>query len=232
MSDLQLCLHHDLTLLVLDDTGGSFNGTMIEYGVAGAILSELLLQGFLKVSPDDEKLVAVAIDKTTGDPILDEVIKMIAESKNPESLQTWVYNVACISKLCHRVAQQLVDLGILEFNENKILWLFTQNLYPEIDSSYEKALRNNLAEAMFTKDLKVSERTAVLISFAKSTGALHANFAPVELKKHDSRINEICEGKQLASGATADAIAAVQACMTAVTVASTIAATTAINASS
>ena len=227
MSDLQLCLQHELILLVLDDAKGSFTGTLYQYGLAGALLSELLLQGVIKVSLDDEKITTVAIAKTTGDEILDEVVKLISDSKKPKSLQHWVYTVACLPRLCQRVADQLCELEILEYNESKVLWMFTRKRYPEIDASFEDAIRKRMAEVMFTTGLKADQRTSVLIALAQTSGGLNANFAPVELRKHEARITEICDGKQLASGATVEAIAAVQACMTAITVATAIATTSA-----
>ena len=230
MSQLQLCLHHEQILLVLDDAKGSFAGCMYQYGLAGALLSELLLQGLIKVSADDKQIVAVAIAKPTGDSLLDEVVKMISESKKPQDLKHWVYTVANIPRLCEQVADQLCQLGILSFEESKVLWLFTKKRYPELDSSFEEAIRRRMAEVMFTSELKVDERTAVLIALAKSSGALTANFAPVELSKHDARISEICDGKQLAIEATAEAIAAVHASMAAVTAATTAATAAAISA--
>ena len=232
MSQLQLCLHHELILLVLDDAKGSFKGVMYQYGLAGALLSELLLQGVIKVSADDEQIVAVAIAKPTGDPLLDEVVKMIAESEKPQALKQWVYKAANIPKLCERVADQLCQLGILRFEESKVLWLFTKKRYPELDSSYDEAIRSRMAEVMFKPELKADDRTTVLIAIAKSCKALAANFAPVELSKHESRINEICDGKQLAIEATGEAIAAVQASMAAIYAANTAntAATAAISA--
>lgn len=227
MSDLQLCLHHQLILLVLDDAKGSFKGTMYHYGLAGAVLSELLLQGLIKVSADEAKTVNVAISKPTSDPLLDEVITLISESKKPLDMQHWVYTIAAVSRLCERVADQLCQLDILRYEESKVLWLFTKKRYPELDSSYEEAIRKRMAEVMFTPELKADERTSVLIALAKSSGALEANFAPVQLSKHDARINEICDGKQLAVEATADAIAAVHASLAAVTAVTTAASTAA-----
>ncbi len=227
MADPQLCLHHELLLLVLDDSKGHFAGNMFQYGVAGAILSELLLQGLIKVSPEDGQTVSVTNTSSSGDPILDEAMQKINESKTPRDLKHWVFQIAQIPKLCHRVAMQLCEIGILSFDESKVLWLFTRRRYPELNGSYEDAIRSRMAEVMFTTDAKSDQRTSVLIAFAKSSGALSANFASVELKQHDARIKEICEGKQLAAGATVEAVAAVQAAIAAATIATTIAVTAA-----
>ncbi len=227
MTSNPLCLHHKLALLVLDDSKGTFEGSMYPYGFAGAILSELLLQGFIATSEDKEKSVSVALKKPVGDPILDEVLAKIAESAKPRNLQHWVTTVAGLKNLKHRVAEQLCELGIVAKEQGKVLWIFTRKIWPEIDGSYENAIRRRMADVMFFPDQKPDNRTAVLIALAKSVGVLKSNFPAVELRQHDKRINEIAEGKLLAAGATQAAIAAVEAAMTAAIVASTMAATVA-----
>jgi Golgi phosphoprotein 3 len=232
MSASPLCLHHELALLVLDDSQGTFSGSMYPYGLAGAMLSELLLQGFLAVSDAKEKHVSLAIDKPVGDPILDEVMTLIQKSSTPRPLQHWVSEVAGTRDLAHRIADQLSELGIVAKQQGKFLWIFTRKLWPELDGSYETAIRRRMAEVMFFPDQKSDHRTAVLIALAKSVGSLEANFAPVELRQHEKRIKDIADGKLLAAGATQEAIAAVQAAMTAAIVASTMVVTTASAAAS
>lgn len=231
MSTHKLCLHHELALLILDDSKGTFQGSMYQYGLAGAILSELLLQGYIGITGEKEQ-VEVLVDKPSGDPILDEAMDLIRNDAKPRPLKHWVSRVAGLRDLQHRIAAQLADLGILSQNESKILWLFTRRTWPEVESSYEDGLRRRMAEFMFNDVKAPDERTAVLIAFAQSTSVLKANFAQVQLRQHDARIKEICDGKILAAGATKEAIVAVQTAIMAATIASTIAATTAASASS
>lgn len=228
MADLQLCLHHELLLLVLDDSNGHFAGDMYQYCVAGAILSELLLQGLIIVSPGETQTVTVVSSPNSGDEILDEAIQTIRGAETPKELKHWVIQIAQIPNLCQRVATQLCDIGILSFNESKVLWLFTQQRYPELDGSYENAIRNRMAEAMFTPDSQPDQRTAVLIAFAKTSNALSTNFASAALKRHGARIAEICEGKRLAADATMEAVSSVQAAITAASITSTFVVTNAI----
>ena len=230
MSQYKLCLHHELMLLILDDSKGKFTGGMYTLGLAGAALSELLLQGIIKVSDDDKKIVEVVASKEVNDPILDEIVQKIVESKKPQELKYWVSAVSSTKNLNHRVAQQLCDLEILRYDESIVLWFFTSKRYPEVDGSYEDAIRKRMASVMFKPEVKTDERTAVLICFAKASGVLDANFAKVELTQHKKNIDEICEGNQLAAGATTEALVAVQAAMTVAALAATIAATAAATA--
>lgn len=225
MTSYPLCLHHELALLALDDSRGTFAGTMYQYGFAGAILSELLLQGLITASDDKQKSVNVVGDQSTGDPILDEVKSMIHVANKPQGLQYWVSKVAGIRDLHHRVAGQLSELGIVSKVEGKVLWIFTRRLWPELDGTYEDAIRKRMAEVMFDSKRLPDERTAVLIAIAVATDVLKANFPPVELRQHQARVKEISEGKRLAAGATKQAIEAAQAAIMAATIAATTATT-------
>ena len=226
--DRRLHLHQELMLLILDDSDGTFDGSMYHYGLAGATLSELLLQGRLKVSNDDARLVNVALREPIGDELLDELLQKILESKKEYGLQHWVSTAASIKDLEHRIANQLCDLGILKIDEKKILWMFTKRVYPELDGSIENEIRTRMADVMFTPGIKADERTAAIIAFAKSCRALDSNFAKVELKQYEQRIDDICAGKILATEATDEAITAVQTAVMVATIASTIALTTAV----
>jgi hypothetical protein len=223
MSKFPLCLHHELALLVLDDSKGTFEGSMYQYGFAGAIMSELLLQGYIEVTDDKESLVSVKVNKPTGDSIMDEVLGKVAESTKPRNMQYWVSQIAGLKNLNQRIADQLCELGILSQTEGKVLWFFTRKIWPELDGSYEDAIRRRMVEAMFSGGKLPDDRTTVLIAFANSSGVLPANFAPVELRQHAARVKQISEGKLLAAGATQDAIAAVQSAIMAAVIASTIA---------
>ena len=222
----KLCLYEELTLLAINDGDGSFSSGMYLYGIAGAALSELLLTQRLGVA-DDKEMIEVLERTTTSDVILDEIIGTIDQAKKPMQLKHWVGKVANMPKLKHRVAEQLCEKGILQQDEKKVLWMFSQKVYPEFDGRVEDAIRIRMANSMFDADVKPDPSTAVLIALAFHTGLLKPNFAPVELKQHDERIREIAQGKLLAVGATETAIQAVQtaimlaAILPAITVATT-----------
>lgn len=80
---------------------------------------------------------------------------------------------------------------------------------------------------MFDEKALPDERTAVLIALAKHGSLIQDNFAPVELKQHKQRIEELASGEVLAAGATKTAIQAVQAAaMTAAMIPAIVVATT------
>lgn len=205
-----LSLQHEILLLALKDDQGTFSSGMFLYAVGGAMVSELLLQDRIVANDDKKEVVAVVDTATTGDPLLDELLAMIVESKQHYGLQHWVSKAANLPNLKHRIAEQLCDLGVLQQDEQKVLWLFTRKVYPELDGSYEDGVRARMAKVMFNTTAEPDAQTAILIALAHHAGLLPPNFAPEELRQHKDRIKQLADGKILASGATKATIQAVQ----------------------
>ena len=206
----KLFLHQEIMLLALRDDRGIFSGGMYLYSVAGAMVSELLMNQRI-VGGRDKKQVVGVIDKTpTGDDLLDEFLQEILVSKKPRTLQYWVSKAANMSGLKHRIAKQLCKLGVLRQDERKVLWFFNRRVYPELDGSYEDEIRNRMGKVMFDEAAEPDGPTAVLIALASHGGLLKANFPREELRQHKSRIKKLAKGDILAAGATKSAIEAVE----------------------
>ncbi|MDA7909038.1 GPP34 family phosphoprotein, partial [bacterium] len=181
------------------------------YAIAGTIISELLLLQRIVAGSDKYQIVGVVDRSTTGDEILDEALSLIYASSKPRKMQHWVVKIANLPKLKHRIAQPLCDLGILRHDEKTVLWIFSQQRYPEIDGTYEDNIRRRMADVMFNEDAKPDDRTAVLIAVASHAGLLKANFSPEELRQYKKRIQQLSQGEILATKATLAAIKAMQA---------------------
>lgn len=207
----KLLLQQEVLLLALRDDTGTFSPGLFLYSLGGAMVSELLMQQRIVAGMDKHQLVEVIETKSTGDELLDELLNRIGESKKPKGLQHWVYQAANLPKLKHRIAEQLCELGILRHDEKKVLWLFTQQVYPELDSTYEDEIRRRMAKVMFHSDVKPDGSTAVLIALASHAGLLKANFVQEEVRQHKDRIKQLSNGDIQAAGATQAAIQAVQA---------------------
>jgi Golgi phosphoprotein 3 len=206
-----LALYQETMLLAIRDDKGTFSCGYFLYAIAGAIISELLLQQRIVAGSDKDQIVGVVDRSTTGDEILDEALGLIYSSTKPKKMQHWVSKTANLPKLKHRIAQQLCDLGILRHDEKTVLWIFTQQRYPEIDGTYEDNIRQRMAEVMFNESVKPDDRTAVLIAVASHAGLLKANFSPEELRQYKKRIQQLSNGEILATKATLAAIKAMQA---------------------
>ena len=173
-------------------------------------MSELLMQQRIVAGTDQAQIVGV-MPTPTGDELLDELLQLILSAKQPKGLQHWVFKAASMPKLKHRVASQLCNMGILRHDEKKVLWFFTQQVYPELNGSYEDAIRDRMGGVMFDEKVKPDGSTAVLMALAGHGGLLKANFAPEELRQRETGSKKLAAGDILATSATQSAIQAVQA---------------------
>ena len=211
-----LSLYQETMLLAIRDDNGTFSCGYFLYAIAGTIISELLLLQRIVASSDKKQIVGVVDRNPTGDEILDEALRLIHDSAKPNNMQHWVVKIANLPKLKYRIAQQLCDLGILHHDEKTVLWIFSQQRYPELDGTYENDIRRRMADVMFNDDANPDDQTAVLIAVASHAGLLKANFSTEDLRQYKKRIQQLSQGEILATKATLSAIQAIQAAVVAV----------------
>ncbi len=207
-----LFLHEEIMLLALRDEEGTIaSGTMYQYAIGAAVLSELLLNKRIVVEESKKKkLVNLISSQPLGEPLIDQCLEKISNAKRRASLQTWVSRFAGVKNLKHRVAKQLCERGILRTSEDKILLLFTRKIYPEVNPEPERKLIERLRQAIFTDSRDIDPRTVVLVSLANSTGLLKIVFDKKKLKGRKARIEEIING-EITGKAAKEAIQAMQA---------------------
>jgi len=220
----KLLLHQEIMLLALRDEEGTSIGAMYNHAIAGAVLSELLLQQKIETTEDKKRLVSISDSDPVRNALLDEVIQMIAAAKRKRPIRDWVMKVAMIKNLKHRVAQQLCDLKILKADEDKVLWVFPRKIYPEIAPKYERGIKDRMAKLMFGQTTQHDDRTTLLVSLASHAGLLPCNFDKERLKRNKDRIKKVANGDLFAARATKDTIAAVQAAVMAAAIIPTVAA--------
>lgn len=209
---MQLYLYEELMLLALKDKEGTIITDFPEYMIAGAILADLILSHRIAVEDTRKQLVDLVDTKPSGDPIIDEVLDKIAAAKRQASLKTWVLRLARIKNLKHKVARQLCYRGILRADEDKILFIFKRQIYPEINPLPEQELLRQLKEAILSDSEILSPRIVVLISLADSARLLGAVLGRKDAKVYKKRIAKIAKG-EMAGEATREVI---QACEIAV----------------
>lgn len=148
----QTTLAEDLLLLAYYDEGGSPALTAIDYGLAGALLAELVLAGRLTVSGDE---VSVIDRSPTGEAAADVVLEQVAGSNEIWTAEKWVGRLAAPvkgqglsgesrSEVHERLLARLVEKGILRMEHRKVLWLFPVRRYPTADRAAETAARERL----------------------------------------------------------------------------------------
>jgi hypothetical protein len=197
-------LHEEFMLLALrEETGTVETSVSIEYPLAAAVLSELLLQKRIELDEVKKRKQLVKLINSTpfGDPILDEALEKIRKAKRRASLKTWVGRMARLKKLKHRTALQLCKRGILRADEDKVLLIFKRGIYPEFDPRPEKRLVERLRKVIFTDVESIEPRDAIVIALAHHTHLLRKKFDKKDLKTRRKRIKQIAESSPAAKAA-------------------------------
>ena len=209
----ELRLYEEILLLALKDEEGTIAcGSMYNYALGGAVAAELLLSKRIEVEDSRRKLVSVSVvdGEPIGDAILDEWLLKMGSGKRRKSVQAWVEKIANSRDLKNRISIQLCSKGILKMDEDKILFIFTRRIYPEINPEPERRIIGRLYNAIFSETNDIEVRTVVLLSLAKSANILPMIFDKHELKQRKKRIDQVVNG-DLVGKATKEAIDAMQA---------------------
>jgi uncharacterized membrane protein YgcG len=198
---MQPSLPEELLLLALHDEKGSvipaaapvLNGSLI-----GAVLMELGLQGRLREGADG----GLEVDPTpTGDEILDEAVRRVADSDRPRQASYWVGRLARrIPRLKDRLLEQLVARGVLERRERRILWVFPSRSFPLADAAAEQQARDRI-RTVILDDLVPDQRTAALIGLVRSCNLIDEIFAPHERTRAHRRFEELTSEEAVENGA-------------------------------
>lgn len=221
----ELKLYESVMLLALCEEKGTISGTYINYISAASMLAELLLLNKIEVEDDRKKRVCVLDTSLTNDSLLDEMLTDISESRRQRDLQSWVQRLGASEKIKHKVAQVLVEHGIVKLEEQKVLWLFTQKVYPEVNPEPEQKLRAELRAAVLSPMDQLDVRLVVLLSLVKSARLLPQVFSKQELSESKARIDKIVSGESLGEAAGAAITAVETAIMIAVMIPAITAAT-------
>ena len=205
-----LFLHEEIMLLALHDEKGTVLSCVYPFAIGGAILAELMFGGRLGVDEQrKKKYVELRSDKPLGDSVIDECLAKVAAAKRRATVETWVTRFSGVKNLKHRVAQQLCRRGILQADEDKVLWIFTRKIYPEINPGPERKLIDRMRTAIFTDASDIDPHTIVLISLARAADLLRLVFDRKDLKERKARIEQLTRG-EITGKAAKDAIHAMQ----------------------
>ena len=213
----------DLLLLLLDDRKGTISGSYTRTALGGAVLVELALAEAVTV--EEKKKVwrsAKVYAETTPrslDPVLERARATIAEKER--SAQDLVDRLG--KGLDDELAERLVQKGILERRDGRILGLFPVTRWPAVDSAHEEAVRRSLT-AVLVEGAEPDARTAALIALLQAIGRAHKTVPHDGLPTSEvrKRAKRIAEG-DWAAKAVKDAVEASTAAIAAVAVGAAVA---------
>jgi hypothetical protein len=209
----------DLLLLLLDDTSGAFSGTSYPQPLfGGAVLIELAISGAVEVEEKQSVWRSTKVHPTgrlPGDPLLRTSYDVVAAK--PRSAQDLVNRLG--KGLRDQLADRLVERGILQREERKVLGLFPRTRWPAVDSRHEDEVRGRLTAALVRGD-EPDQRTGALVALLSAVDRAqkvvdHEGLPSREVRK---RAKTIAEGAWAAK-AVRDAISASTAAIAAATTA-------------
>ena len=191
----RLRLQEEVLLLSLNDESGTTGGnTAYAPAIGGAIVSELLLAGRIRiVKPRRTHLVEVVDSTPVGDALLDECLEKVALSKRPKSVSSWVSSFSSLGRLKHRVAEGLCELGVLRRDQGKVLLIFNRTTYPTVDPDPERQIIARLRETV-ADGVVPDARSLVLLSLTHGCGMLPHVLGKQLVKEKRDWIKELVEG--------------------------------------
>ncbi|MDD9206871.1 GPP34 family phosphoprotein [Georgenia sp. 10Sc9-8] len=203
-------LAEDLVLLLLDDETGSFTaGDALETGIGGALLAELALLGAVEVGGGSRRrskaTVRAVPGAQTADPVLADALALVLQKD-----RTATSLVGRMGKGTKGVLlERLVDRGMVERHEDKVLGLFPRTRWPAVDSAHEERVRAELVGVLAGE--RAGPRAGALIALLHAMGAAHKVLSVPGLSAGDlrRRAKEIAEG-DWAAQAVKDAVQAAQ----------------------
>jgi hypothetical protein len=204
-------LSQDLILLALNPQTGKTRFSFyaaLEYGLVGSLLLDLVLQGKLEI--DNNNRVIGAIAGNTGDEFLDRHLNEVLASSRPRTARFWITRWRRRYRWFQPVVlQNLVDLGVLERQEQRILGLFPTQRYFLTDESIQREIVQQVRAAVL-EGIGLDSRMAALISLMQASHLTDAVFRPEERPEARSRIKAIAR-EELVGQAVSKAIFTVQA---------------------
>ncbi len=217
-----MLITEELFLLLTTDRGKVEGSSQRGYGLAGAVVTDLVLAGRAELSEDRDPRVQVRSREPLGDSILDPALARLAE-KNGRKLSTLVADGKLNPE--GNVVRRLADQGVIQVQGKKLLGLAPAR-YPVVDDRPERATRERLRTVL--ADGTATPHDATLLSILQGLGvaaqvlkAESGNLGKKELKARIAQISRDCE----AGPAIKKSLDALNAALIAAVVIPTIAAT-------
>jgi len=181
----------EILLLQLDDSQGKFVNLPLSASdvvLAGAALMELALAN--RIDSDLERLILV--DPTpTGDDILDDVLKRLAEPGGELTADAVLERLSVNGEKYQEIAlQRLIAKGVLREENGRFLWVFRTRRYPVVDDSEQREVRARLRQLVLTDEIP-DPRDVVLICLIDACGLLGLVLGPDEIAQTKTRVEQL-----------------------------------------
>ena len=180
----------EIVLLLLHDDDGRFitvPNWSIRYAIAGAVLMDLAMED--RIDSDLEKLIVID-SSPVGDDLLDPTLEAIAAVPQHD-IRFWVDQVAAqADSIREEALARLVSQGVLEVEDDRILWVFRSRRYPVVDGTAEREVKLRIMEVLFS-DAIPAPRDVVIICLADGCGIFNELLSRRELDAVAPRIDQV-----------------------------------------
>ena len=186
-----LSIPEEILLLTLDDEKGTpvdVPEIQLDCAVAGAILMDLALKQRIDTGLDT---LFVTKNEPTGDALLDDVLKEVVADPEPHDAAYWVQVLSHRSgEFRDRLAEGLVERGILKRVEEKLLWMFGTRRYPMVDGGEEREVKRRIVNVLLSDEIP-DPHDIVILSLAETCGVLDRILSSQELKGAEKRLRQV-----------------------------------------
>ena len=183
----------EVVLLLLRDDDGKFvhvPSWLLDRILAGAVLMDLAME--YRIDTDPERLVLLD-DTPVGDSLLDPTLARIAQDREGAECDAryWVEQEAThADEIREEALNRLIEVGILEREDDRFLWVFKSRRYPVIDGKAEREVKLRIMGVLFSDEIP-DPRDVVIICLADACGLFRELLPKRELEQASVRIEQV-----------------------------------------
>jgi hypothetical protein len=193
----RLTLAEELLLVALDDETGTvmhLPPLALELGLAAALVGELTLEG--RVDTDPSRLF-VTSKAPLGDSILDETLADVVSEPKQLSSEAWLRRIAEEGPVLRdRITQRLVNRGVLQSVEKRLMWVFRTRVYPPTSGIEEREVKSRIMTLLNNEDIP-SPRDALLVGLLRATGMFDLLLGEPEQARLRGRIDQVANLEEI-----------------------------------
>ncbi|WP_419950283.1 cytochrome P450 [Candidatus Palauibacter sp.] len=191
-----LSLVDELILMLLDEKGGYFHqvpGWQLNCAVAGGVLAELSFRSRL----DSDLTSLYVVDRAeTGDPVLDPILKEIADEPDQRTARYWVERLAPRAEsIVDLTLDRLVERGILHHHEGEFWTLAPPVMHRQQYGMFEEGATDQFIKARIGNVIFADEvpepRDVVIVCLVNTCDVFRLIFELDEAA--EERIRFICQ---------------------------------------
>ncbi len=185
-----LRLVEEMLLLLRDDDGREVRvpNWSLDYAIAGAVLMDLAMEN--RIDTDLQNLIL--LDATPlGDGLLDPTLAEIAKGDQQRDTRHWVEHTAERSaEIQEQALERLVDVGILEKQDDRVMWVFRSRRYPVIDGKVEREVKLRIMGVLLSDEIP-HPRDIMIICLADACSIFREILTRRELERAQDRIEVV-----------------------------------------